>query len=355
MNITLAQLNYTVGDIAGNVAKILEAARGGQPTDLMVFSELCICGYPPEDLVLHPSFQEASMQAVEQLAIAAKELSPLLIGSIWVHDGNLYNAALLLAGGKIIHKQFKHLLPNYGVFDEKRVFSAGEKPLPIMLNNKKIGILICEDMWELQVSENLKGSEVICVLNGSPFEMDKIHQRREKATAITQYTNAPLVYVNQVGGQDEIVFDGSSFVMNADADVVAELPEWREAVAKWRSGEEKNTIATQPLSHSATIYQALVIGLRDYVNKNSFPSVLLGLSGGVDSALVAAIAADALGADRVRAVMLPSRYTSKDSLEDAQECAKLLGIKYETISIEPVFEQALSSLNSKLQNLNSKL
>ena len=354
MNITLAQLNYTVGDIAGNSAKILEAARSAQPADLMVFSELCMCGYPPEDLVLRPSFQEASMQAVEQLAVAAKELNPLLIGSIWVHDGRLYNAALLLSGGKIIHKQFKHLLPNYGVFDEKRVFSAGEKPKSAVLNNKKIGILICEDMWSEETADNLKNTDVICVLNGSPFEMDKVHQRHEKAAAITKYTNATLVYVNQVGGQDEVVFDGSSFVMNAAGEVTLELAAWEECVQRAEcSVQEKNFMHASRLTSHATIYQALVTGLRDYVNKNGFPSVLLGMSGGVDSALVATIAADALGADKVRAVMLPSRYTSKDSLEDAQECAKLLGIKYESISIEPMVEQAVSSLTTSHKPLSS--
>ncbi len=343
MKISLAQLNYTVGDIAGNAQKILAAAKQAVDADLVVFSELCICGYPPEDLVLRPSFQEAAMKAVEQLAAQTKDLPALLVGSIWVKDGQLYNAALLLSGGKIIHTQFKNQLPNYGVFDEKRVFAQGALPQPISFKDKKIGILICEDMWVEETAQNLKGADVICVLNGSPFDIDKHAQREEKAAAIAQYAGAKLVYVNQVGGQDEIVFDGSSFVMDAKGEVVVRLPAWEECVSA-------TSHKPQATNH---IYQALVTGLRDYVHKNGFPSVLLGLSGGVDSALVAAIAVDALGADKVRAVMLPSRYTSQDSLDDAAECAKLLGISYETISIEPIFEQALASLNSKLYTLNS--
>ena len=303
-----------------------------------MFSELCVCGYPPEDLVLRPSFQEASIKAVEQLARDVKDLPALLIGSIWAKDGLLYNAALLLSEGKIMHTQFKHQLPNYSVFDEKRVFSAGPAPKLVPFKNKQIGILICEDMWFPEMAKNLKGAEVICVLNGSPFEINKQHLREEHAAAIVKATGARLVYVNQVGGQDDIVFDGNSFAMDASGKIVETLPAWEEAVGT--TGKEKNT---------NDIYQALVTGLRDYVNKNGFPGVIFGLSGGVDSALVAAIAVDALGKGRVRAVMLPSRYTSKDSLEDAAECAKLLGIQYESIPITPAFDVLQAQL--KLEGL----
>lgn len=348
MKISLAQLNYTVGDIAGNTAKILAAANKAKDTDLVVFSELCICGYPPEDLVLRPSFQEATMQAVETLAKQTKDLPALLIGSIWVKNGELYNAALLLSGGKIVHKQFKNQLPNYSVFDEKRVFSAGPIPKPVAFKDKKIGILICEDMWFEETAKHFKDVDVLCVLNGSPFEANKQMLRQEKAAEMVKHVGAPLVYVNQVGGQDEIVFDGASFVMDAKGEVVEELPAWEECVAGWPRGSvAKDERTTTPPRHHT--YHALVTGLRDYVTKNGFPGVLLGMSGGVDSALVAAIAVDALGADKVHAVMMPSRFTSKDSLEDAEACAKLLGIKYESIPITPAFDVLQSQL--KLQGL----
>ena len=339
MKIALAQLNYTVGDIQGNVAKILAAAKQAKDADLIVFSELCICGYPPEDLVLRPSFQEASMDAVEQLAKEAKDLPALLIGSIWAKEDKLYNAALLLSGGKIIHKQFKNQLPNYSVFDEKRVFNAGTSPKLVSFKDKQLGILICEDMWFEETVAKLKGADVICVLNGSPFDVLKSDQRQEKAGAAAKAINAPLVYVNQVGGQDEIVFDGASFMMNEAGKITQQFPAWEEAVGA-TSSKTKTT---------NNIYQALVTGLRDYVTKNNFPGVLLGMSGGIDSAFVAALAADALGADKVHAVMLPSRFTSKNSLEDAEACAKLLGIKYESIPITPAFDALQAQL--KLQGL----
>jgi NAD+ synthase len=338
MKIALAQLNYTVGDIEGNVAKILAAAKQAEDADLIVFSELSVCGYPPEDLVLRPSFQEASMRAVEALAKQAHDLPALLIGSIWLEADRLYNAALLLSGGEIIHKQFKHQLPNYSVFDEKRVFEAGPLPKPFAFKGKKLGVLICEDMWLEETTHKLKGADIICVLNGSPFDVLKSDLRQEKAAATAKATGASIIYVNQVGGQDEIVFDGASFVMDAAGKITQQFPAWEEVVGTNAKSQTTNDT-----------YQALVTGLRDYVTKNGFPGVLLGLSGGVDSALVAAIAVDALGKEKVHAVMMPSRFTSKDSLEDAAECAKLLGIKYETIPITPAFEALQSQL--KLQGL----
>lgn len=330
MNITLAQLNFTVGDLAGNKAKILAAAKQAVGADLIVFSEMCITGYPPEDLVLKPSFQQAAMQVAKEIAAEAKGLPALLIGGIWAEEGRLYNTAFLIADGWIVHRQYKHHLPNYSVFDEVRVFASGELPKPVTFKDKKLGILVCEDMWHAESLTHLSGVDALLVLNSSPFEMDKRRIRQDHAKAAVEKTGAPLYYVNQVGGQDEIVFDGASFVMDAAGEVVTEFPEWEEKVAA-------DGVFTSP-THTATIYQALVTGLRDYVRKNNFPGVILGMSGGIDSALVAAIAADGLGADKVRAVMMPSRFTSKDSLEDAAECAKRLGITYETLPIEPAFE-----------------
>lgn len=341
MNIALAQLNFTVGDLEGNKAKVLAAANQMKDANLIVFSELCICGYPPEDLVLKPAFQQAAMETVEALAKDAKDLPALLIGSIWAEDESLYNAAFLLSGGKIVHKQFKQQLPNYSVFDEKRVFDAGATPKPITFKDKKLGILICEDIWFEETVKGLKGADIICVINGSPFDMLKSEQRHEKVAAAVQLTGAEVVYVNQVGGQDEIVFDGASFVMDKTGKVTQQLESWKEVVAA--KGQAK------PQKLEAEIYNALVTGLRDYVQKNGFPGVLLGMSGGVDSAFVAALAADALGADKVRAVMMPSKYTSKGSLEDAEECAKLLGVKYESISISPAFDALQAQL--KLEGL----
>lgn len=330
LKIALAQLNFTVGDLAGNKAKILGALRQAGAVDLVVFSEMCVTGYPPEDLVLKPAFQQDSMRVVKEIAAEAKGLPALLIGSIWAEEGRLYNAALLISEGRILHKQFKHKLPNEGVFDELRVFTPGALPQPFAFRGKKLGILVCEDMWHEDALEHLAGADVLLSLNSSPFESAKPMQRQERAAAAVKKTGAPLYYVNQVGGQDEIVFDGASFLMDANGKRVWEFPAWAEHV-----GEKAEHT---PRSEYHDIYQALVVGLRDYVHKNGFPGVLLGLSGGVDSALVAAIAADALGAEKVRAVMLPSRFTSKDSLEDAAECAKLLGISYETIPIGPAHE-----------------
>lgn len=330
LNIALAQLNFTVGDLAGNKAKIHAAAKQVAGADLVVFSEMCVTGYPPEDLVLKPSFQQAAMQVVNDIAAAAKGLPALLIGGIWAEEGRLYNTAFLIADGWIVHRQYKHALPNYSVFDEVRVFTPGALPRPVTFKDKKLGILVCEDMWHESSLTHLSGVDALLVLNSSPFEMDKRRIRQEHAKAAVEKTGAPLYYVNQVGGQDEIVFDGASFVMDASGEVVVEFPEWEEKLAA------DGAVASS--THTASIYQALVTGLRDYVQKNGFPGVILGMSGGVDSALVACIAADALGPEKVRAVMLPSRFTSKDSLEDAADCAKRLGISYETIPIEPAFE-----------------
>jgi NAD+ synthase len=345
LRITLAQLNPVVGDLAGNAKKAVEAHALAKKAgaDLIVFPELFLNGYPPEDLVLKPAFQDATHAALEKLAHDCKAGPAILIGTIWREEGHLYNAVALLDGGKIDAVRLKNDLPNYGVFDEKRVFSPGPMPGPINIRGVRVGVPICEDIWGEEVVETLveTGAEILISPNGSPFDWPKPDKRMNVAVARVTESGLPLVYVNQVGGQDELVFDGASFVLNADRSLAAQLPAWREALltTEWTKGPNGWHCATSEVAPieegNAAAYAACVLGLKDYVTKNGFPGVVLGLSGGIDSALVAAMAVDALGPDRVHAVMLPSKFTSDESLLDAQACAKALGIRYDKVSIEP--------------------
>jgi NAD+ synthase len=357
--IALAQINPTVGDLAGNAARIraarADAWRDG--ADLVVFSELALCGYPPEDLVLRPRFQESVAAAVEALARETVDGGPgLLVGALHRTESGLYNAAYLLDGGAVVAVRQKHDLPNYGVFDEKRVFAAGPLPGPVNFRGVRLGVMVCEDMWAPEVSECLgeSGAEILVVMNGSPYETRKQDERINLAVARVVETALPLIYVNQVGGQDELVFDGASFVLGRDRALRAQCASWREDLlltrwdrvdgTEWRCRETERRAA--PEGHEA-IYRAMMLGLADYVRKNKFSGVLIGLSGGIDSALTAAVAADALGADRVHCVMMPSPYTSRESLEDAAEIARLLGIRLDSVSIEPAmaaFETMLRPL-----------
>ena len=344
--IALAQLNPTVGGVEANADRILkareEAARLG--ADLMLGSELVVSGYPPEDLVLKPAFVNAAMAAVERLAKATSDGGPaLIVGSPWGDQGKVMNAALLLEGGRIASIRYKHDLPNYGVFDEKRLFASGPLPGPMPFKGVRLGVMVCEDMWTPDAAECLQesGAELLLVPNGSPFEFEKHDIRIQLALARVTETRLPLAYVNQVGGQDELVFDGASFVVNPDHSLAAQLPNFRETVAltRWRRSGEGWVCEQGPLDKPAegleAIYAAMMLGLRDYVGKNRFPGVLLGLSGGIDSALTAAVAADALGPDKVHAVMMPSPFTSRESLGDAAEVAELLGIRLDAVPIEP--------------------
>ena len=344
--IAVAQLDPTVGDITGNLAKLrtarAEAARQG--ADLIVASELFVAGYPPEDLVLKPAFTASCEAAVREFARETASGPAVLLGTPWRQDGSLYNAAALLDGGRVAALRFKHDLPNYGVFDEKRVFSAGPCPGPIAFRGVRLGVMVCEDMWSTDATETLSesGAELLVVINGSPFESDKPDQRSNLAVARITESGLPLLYVNQVGGQDELVFDGASFALDADCALRLQAPSWREAVllTEWRRGDDgrwtiaPGTLAPPPEGLEA-IYHALVVGMRDYVRKNRFPGVVLGLSGGIDSALTAALAVDALGADAVHCVMMPSPYTSQASLDDAAACAALIGAELRTIDIGP--------------------
>jgi NAD+ synthase len=348
LNIALAQLNPTVGDVAGNLAKVRKAREEAKAlgADLVLFAELVMSGYPPEDLVLKPAFQQALREAVEALAAESASGPALLVTTPWADAGKVYNAAILVDGGKIAAIRYKHDLPNYGVFDEKRVFAAGPMPGPVPFRGARLGVMICEDMWTPDVAECLQetGAEILLVPNGSPFETDKYDQRVELAVARVVETGLPLVYVNQVGGQDELVFDGATFALDADRNLAAQLPAFVETVrlTRWEQQPSGTWSCLEAPKERVvdgleSVYQAMMLGLRDYVNKNRFPGVVLGLSGGIDSALSATVATDALGPERVWCVMLPSKFTSKDSLDEAGGCAKLLGVRLDTIPIEPGF------------------
>ncbi len=347
LKIALAQINPVVGDIKGNVALIAAARAKASGADLVVTPELSVCGYPPEDLVYREAFLDEVARGVAELAALTADGGPgLLVGAPWREHELVYNTVLLLDGGKIVTTRTKHHLPNYGVFDEYRVFAAGPVPGPMVFRGVRLGVMICEDMWFEDVAETLieSGAEMIIVPNGSPFELDKPDVRVTHAVARVTETDLPLIYVNQVGGQDDLVFDGGSFVLNADRALAVQMPWWRSDVVMttWERAAHGWRCMTQPpappCDRLENVYQAMVLGLRDYVTKNRFPGVVLGLSGGIDSALAAAVAADALGPERVHCVMMPSPYTSEDSLEDAAAVAKLLGVRLDDIDIGPAMQ-----------------
>src|SRR5450631_3684670 len=361
--IAVAQLNSTVGDIAGNAEKVRRArmTAAAQGADLVVFPELFIAGYPPEDLVLKPAFQAACRAAVEALARETASGGPaLLVGTPWLDGGKLYNAVALLDGGAIAALRFKVDLPNYGVFDEKRVFAPGPMPGPVNFRGVRLGVPICEDIWGPEPVECISetGGEILLVPNGSPYRRSVTDERLSVAVARVKDSGLPLVYVNQVGGQDELVFEGASFVLNTDLTFGAQLPSFREAVVtvvfeRTADGWRCSGGAAAPLmTGDEADYAACVLGVRDYVEKNGFPGVVIGLSGGVDSALCAAMAVDALGAERVRCVMLPYRFTSQDSLDDAAQIATALGVHYDIVPIASAVEglvQALAPLMAGLK------
>ena len=344
LKIALAQANPTVGDIAGNIAKlrVMHARAAELGADVVVFPELFVTGYPPEDLVLKSAFVAEVRASIEALAADLGDGPAVLTGTVWEEGGEVFNAVALLDNGAVEAVRYKVDLPNYGVFDEKRVFVPGPMPGPINVRGVRIGVPICEDIWGPDVVECLAetGTEILISPNGSPFDWSKPDVRMNIAVSRVVESGLPLAYVNLVGGQDELVFDGGSFVLNADKSLAVQLPAWEEALVltTWERGSDgwqcvpgERAILAEG---DAAAYQACVLGLRDYVDKNGFPGVILGLSGGIDSALVAAIAVDALGAARVRTVMMPYRYTAEESVRDAAACAKALGVEYMTLPIE---------------------
>jgi len=354
--IASVQANPTLGAIEANeaMARTLITQARALGADLAVFPEMFLLGYPPEDLALKPAAVAACKAAVERLAAETAEGPAVLMGALWPGSGRLpRNAVALLAGGKVADVTFKVDLPNYGVFDERRVFEPGPAPKVFDISGIKIGVPVCEDIWTPAVCGALKsmGAEIIVSPNGSPFRDTADDERYAVSVARAKETGLPLVYVNQVGGQDELVFDGGSFILDAAGEVVQRLALFEETigVSEWTRGKDGWTCAPGAIApwpdNEEAIYRAMVLGLKDYVNKSGFPGVIFGMSGGIDSALTAVVATDALGAGRVRCVMLPSRYTSQDSLDDARDCAAKLGCSYETIPIEPVvqgFGQALA-------------
>jgi NAD+ synthase len=356
LRVAVAQLDPVMGDVEGNLAKAraarADAARRG--ADLLVLTELFVCGYSPEDLVLKPALQRACRAAVEALAGDTADGGPgVLIGTPWAEGDKLYNAVALLDGGRVEALRFKVDLPNYGVFDEKRVFDPGPMPGPVSFRGVRLGLPVCEDIWGEDVVECLAetGAELLIVINGSPYRRTVYDERQNIAVARVVESGLPLIYVNQVGGQDELVFDGASFGIGADRTLSFQLPAFRDAIEVLdlrRDGEGTWAVVGGPMvplpDPLEAEWRACVLGLRDYVDKNRFPGVVLGLSGGIDSAIVATMAVDALGADRVRCLMLPYRYTSMESLEDAAACARALGVAYDVVPIAEPVEGFLAAL-----------
>ena len=361
MKLFLAQLNNIVGDIEGNLNKAIDVLQDAKKldSDLVIFSELFLSGYPPEDLVLKKSFVSACKNALDSLITYSEEKELGVIIGLPIYEKNkLFNAAAVIDKGQLIGFSKKVNLPNYSVFDEKRVFSKNNTPEIFNFRGIKLGIPICEDIWMDNVCKELKdqGCELIISPNGSPFDKYKINQRKTIIEDRVTEVKTPFVYVNQFGGQDELVFDGSSLVMNGNKEVVFEAPSWEEntSVVEFNVSAKKfNDLPFEKaqVSDLENIYMAMVIGLKDYVAKNNFPGVILGLSGGIDSAFCAAVAVDALGKDKVNAYMLPSVYTSKNSLDDAKDCAKRLGIHLDSIPISNTFLSLEDSLEELFKGL----
>jgi NAD+ synthase len=356
LRIALAQINPRLGALDENLDRLRRARAEGARlgADLVVTPEFSLTGYPPEDLVRKPAFLAACEDAIAMLAAETADDGPgLVVGGPWRDGAKLHNAAFVLEGGKVLARRAKHELPNYGVFDEKRLFDPGPAPGPVAFRGFRLGLMVCEDWWLPSVSETLaeSGAEMLLSINASPFEVEKQDQRLALAVTRVVETGLPFVFCAQIGGQDELVFEGASFVLNADRTLALQMPWFAEAITltTWRRSASGRVgapgeIIPEP-NPLAQTYHSMMLGLADYVEKNRFPGVILGLSGGIDSALSAAVAVDALGPERVRAVMLPSPYTSRESLEDAMDVARRLGIVCESIAISgamAAFEQALA-------------
>lgn len=354
LTVALAQLNMLVGDIEGNAQKIITTTReqADAGADLVVFPELALTGYPPEDLLLRPDLM-VRVNAQLDLIAQVSHKTAVLVGHPWPEDGELYNALSVYAEGRLLIRYYKQKLPNYGVFDELRYFSAGDKNALLELNGVRLGLLICEDLWFDAPVDALHaaGAEVIVSINASPYDQEKPQVRQRLLEGHCRRTGLPLLYLNQIGGQDELVFDGCSKVFNAQGEMTHRLAAFAEQVELVQLYKQQDVLTITPMAQPAVAqgllaqtYQALVLAVRDYVTKNGFQGAVLGLSGGIDSALTLAIAVDALGADKVQAVMMPFRYTADISVADAKEEADLLGIEFDIVSIEPMFDAFMQQL-----------
>ncbi len=355
LTLALAQINPIVGDLAGNALMIVRAAQQAaeQGADLVLYPEMALTGYPPEDLILVPAFRQAAWDAARQIAKDTESLScDLIIGNLWDEKGAIYNASVLVSDGRLELLRAKNALPNYGVFDEMRVFTPGPAAKLVEWRGIKLGLIICEEVWQPGAGVELAkaGAEMLLVQNASPYHIGKAGQRKQVVDAVVKATGLPLVYLNLVGGQDELVFDGRSYTVSATGKDVCRMPAFRESIAmtQWEKSAKGWACVAAPMEdtrdNEETIYHALVLGLRDYVRKNGFPGVVLGLSGGIDSALCAALAADALGADKVLGLLLPSPYSSQHSLDDAHALAKNLGVQTHDVPIEGGMKAAETAL-----------
>ena len=355
ITVALAQLDLVVGDVAGNTARILEysaRAHDEMRADLVVFPELSICGYPPEDLLFHSGLQKRVDTALDTIRNTVRDIA-VLIGFPDYQGEDIFNSCVVFKDGEVLAHYQKHVLPNYRVFDEKRYFTAGKNPAVFSLNGIRIGINICEDVWRSgpAAASRAAGAEVIVAINGSPYEMGSQASREKVVRQRVIETGIPTMYLNMVGGQDELVFDGGSFALDRDGVVKFRAEPFSEGLYQLQfqadgSGVVPAEAEIAPImSTEQSVYEALVCGTRDYVNKHEFPGVVLGLSGGIDSALILALACDALGADKVHAVMMPFRYTSNMSQEDAAKQAELLQVRYDVIPIEPIYEATVGQLD----------
>ena len=354
VKVALAQVDLAVGDVAGNTKKIIayaNRARDELDADLVVFPELSVCGYPPEDLLLHAGLRQGVEAGIAEIRSSVSGIA-LLVGFPEYDQDNIYNACAVFSDGKLLAHYRKHRLPNYSVFDEERYFTSGKDAAVFSINGVRIGLNICEDVWTTgpMAASRAAGAECVIAINGSPYEIGSQANRESQLQLRVAQVGVPVIYVNMVGGQDELVFDGGSFAMSVDGEVCFRAPAFDEGLFAVElqgtaSGVKPQAgTCVEQLQTEASVYKALVTGTRDYITKHGFPGVILGLSGGIDSALVAAIACDAIGPDRVRAVMMPFRYTSNMSQEDAAKQAAMLGIRYDTISIEPIYEATIAQL-----------
>jgi len=360
LRVVMAQLDFLVGDIPGNAAKVVEAirrAKSEHQADIIVFPELTLTGYPPEDLLLRPSLQLRIEKALEEVKRATQEIAAV-VGFPWREEGGLYNVAAFIEGGEISHIYRKQYLPNYQVFDEKRYFVAGSTPGLITFKGVKLGITICEDIWQDEPIKALVegGAELVLNLNASPFHATKLDQRRDLLCRQASENEVPIVYVNLIGGQDELVFDGGSMVVDHTGQCLVNAPEYQSGLFSVDFKCEQRCLPVAQTLHpimslEERVYNALVLGVRDYVNKNGFKSIVLGLSGGIDSAVTLAVAVDAIGKERAHAVMMPFKYTSKMSIEDAEEEAVTLGVKYDVYSIEPMYKAFMETLSEPFDGL----